>query len=418
MSNSNAYNCYVGRMGETVLGSNRTISAQPYAGVMFKSQNGSTWSAEQNEDVKFIMNRAEFNIVGGTVTLVNDTLPTRTLKDNPIRTTNASGTFRVFHPNHGMHGTSNNVTIAGVPSGTYNGIAHSVINGTHTTISNITLDSYDISLLDSTVATATGDVGGSAVTATQNRAYDVANLNIQTMAVPGTSLSAKMRPTTGKSLHGSESEFSLTAAASAGSVVTNDNIYCTSPKIVASEINETNEMSGSKSLFVTLTLASTNSKVSPVIDTQRMSMIAIQNRLTNPLSGNTPSFVADTAATGSSSSAQYITRAISLENPSQALDIRLTANVRSTSEIEMFYRTTSADESRKIEDLTWTPFNTDGSPDTAVSPAEDDDTFKEHKFSASSINSFTGFQLKIVLKGTVSSYPPVIKDMRGIALAV
>ena len=177
-------------------------------------------------------------------------------------------------------------------------------------------------------------------------------------------------------------------------------------------------MSGSKSLFVTLTLASTNSKVSPVIDTQRMSMIAIQNRLTNPLSGNTPSFVADTAATGSSSSAQYITRAISLENPSQALDIRLTANVRSTSEIEMFYRTTSADESRKIEDLTWTPFNTDGSPDTAVSPAEDDDTFKEHKFSASSINSFTGFQLKIVLKGTVSSYPPVIKDMRGIALAV
>ena len=418
MSNSNAYNCYVGRMGETVLGSNRTISAQPYAGVMFKSQNGSTWSAEQNEDVKFIMNRAEFNIVGGTVTLVNDTLPTRTLKDNPIRTTNASGTFRVFHPNHGMHGTSNNVTIAGVPSGTYNGIAHSVINGTHTTISNITLDSYDISLLDSTVATATGDVGGSAVTATQNRAYDVANLNIQTMAVPGTSLSAKMRPTTGKSLHGSESEFSLTSAASAGSVVTNDNIYCTSPKIVASEINETNEMSGSKSLFVTLTLASTNSKVSPVIDTQRMSMIAIQNRLTNPLSGNTPSFVADTAATGSSSSAQYITRAISLENPSQALDIRLTANVRSTSEIEMFYRTTSADESRKIEDLTWTPFNTDGSPDTAVSPAEDDDTFKEHKFSASSINSFTGFQLKIVLKGTVSSYPPVIKDMRGIALAV
>ena len=43
-----------------------------------------------------------------------------------------------------MHGTSNNVTISGVASGTYNGIAHSDINGTYTSISNVTLDSYDI----------------------------------------------------------------------------------------------------------------------------------------------------------------------------------------------------------------------------------------------------------------------------------
>ena len=46
---------------------------QPYAGVMFKSQNGSTWTAEQNEDIKFTMKRAEFENVTGTVTLTNDT---------------------------------------------------------------------------------------------------------------------------------------------------------------------------------------------------------------------------------------------------------------------------------------------------------------------------------------------------------
>jgi len=418
MANSNAYNCYVGRMGETVIGSNRTISAQPYAGVMFKSQNGSTWSAEQNEDIKFTINRAEFSNVTGTVTLTNGTLPSRTLKNNPIRTTNSSGTFRVFHPNHGMHGTNNNVTIAGIPAGTYNGIAHSVLNGTHISISNITLDSYDITLLDSSVATATGDIGGTTVTATQNRLFDVANLNIQTMSVPGTSITATMRPTSGKSLHGSESEFSLTGASSAGSIVTNDNIYCTSPKMVASEINETNEMSGSKSYFTDLTLTTTNTKLSPIIDTQRMSLITVQNRLTSPTTGNTPSFVAETAATGSSSAAQYITRSITLDNPSTALDIRLTANVRSNSEIEVYHRTTSADEVRKVDDITWVPFNTDGSADTAVAPAEDNDTFKEHKYTTTAINDFTAFQIKIVLKGTVSSYPPVIRDLRGIALAV
>ena len=51
-------------------------------------------------------------------------------------------------------------------------------------------------------------------------------------------------------------------------------------------------------------------------------------------------------------------------------------------------------------------------------PAEDDTTFKEYKFSQANINEFTSFQLKIVMKGTNSSYPPIIRDMRGIALAV
>ena len=50
--------------------------------------------------------------------------------------------------------------------------------------------------------------------------------------------------------------------------------------------------------------------------------------------------------------------------------------------------------------------------------AEEDTTFKEYKYSASDINDFTSFQLKIVMKGSNSSYPPVLRDMRGIALAV
>ena len=54
--------------------------------------------------------------------------------------------------------------------------------------------------------------------------------------------------------------------------------------------------------------------------------------------------------------------------------------------------------------------------DTTVTPAEDNDTFKEYKYSASGIKEFTSFQLKIVMKGSVSSYPPRIRDLRGIAL--
>ena len=96
------------------------------------------------------------------------------LKQNPLRTTNTSGVIRVFHKNHNLHDTNSCVTIAGVPSGTHNGIAHTDINGTYTSISNITLDSYDITT--SGTATSTGDIGGTAFTATQNRQFDVLNL--------------------------------------------------------------------------------------------------------------------------------------------------------------------------------------------------------------------------------------------------
>jgi len=417
MANSTDYNCYVGRLGETVIGSDRTISAQPYAGVMFKSQNGVTWTTEQNEDIKFTLKRAEFENVTGDVMLTNDTLPARTLKLNPLRTTNTSGVVRVYHPNHGMHGTSNNVTLAGVSAGTYNGIAHTDLNGTYTSISNVTLDSYDITTAGT--ATATGDVGSNTVTATQNRKYDVMNLSgVQTMKLPSTSIEWYIRPTTGQSMHGAESEFSLTSMANKVAVVNSENIHFNNPKSVMSEINETNEMSGQKSFWLNLKLLTTNTKVSPVLDTQRMSAFMISNRLNNPDASNTPDFVDDIASTGSSTAALYLTKPVVLENSSTSLDVRLTSNVRSSSVVRVYHRTLGPEDDRKIEDLSWTPFNTDGSEDTAVTPAEDDTTFKEYKYSVASLNPFTSLQIKIVMKGSISSYPPIVRDMRTIALAI
>lgn len=418
LSNCNSYNAWIARIGNTQIGSDRTISEQPYAGVMFMSQNGSTWTADQNQDIKFKIKRAEFENVTGTVTLCEEALSARTLSSNPLQTTNASGVIRITHKNHGMHGTNNNVTIAGLTSGTsYNGILGSQINGTYTSISNVTLDTYDITTAGT--ATASGNVGGSVVTATENRLFDVTCLNVSTLTVPGTNITYGLRTTTGRSIHGSETEFTLADADDEIAVVTGDNIYFTAPQMVASTINLTNEMSSeNKSLFLNLTLTTTNTKLSPVLDVKRMSMVAVQNRLNNPTNSNTPNYIADTASSGTSSAAVYVTRPITLVNQSTALDVRLTANVRSTSEIEMYFRLSGAEEVRNIEDLAWEPFNTDGSPDSTVTSAEDDITFREYKYSASSLNTFTAFQLKIVLKGTISSYPPIVRDMRGIALAL
>jgi len=421
MTNNTDYTIYTAKMGQTTLDGTRLISQQPYLGSMFKSQNASTWTAEQNEDVKFTINRAKFTTgTPGTVQLVNDVNTALTLGKNPITTTASSAVITIHHRNHGMHTTANNVTIAGVPSGTYNGIASTNINGTYTAIGNITLDSYTVTAQNSDAADATGDIGGTVVTATRNKMFDVLKTIAGTITPPGTSLTSTLRTTTGRTLEQSEGEFTLASVAKQKTIDLNTNFYFTAPQIVASAINETNEMSGSKSFALAITIESPtgNDHISPVIDTSRLSSHLIRNRIYNPVSGTTVNFVADTANTGGSGPAQYITRAVILENESTSFDIRVSAHVPSTSEVEMFFRVSNADDARLMGNLAWVPFNTDGSPDKAVPPSDDDVTFREHQYSADGLTVFTAFQLKIIMKGTNSSYPPRVKDMRGIALAV
>ena len=421
ITNNTDYTMYTSRLGQTTLDGSRLISNQPYLGSMFKSQNASTWTAEQNEDVKFKINRCKFTEnTEGTLQLVNDIIPVKTLGTNPITTTSGSADITIHHRNHGMHSTANNVTIAGLASGTYNGIASTNINGTYTAIKNIKLHSYQVTAANSDAASATGDIGGATITVTRNIMFDVIKPVAGIIQPPGTEISTVMRTTSGKTLEGGETEFSLTTVSDEKAVELNEDYYMTAPQIVASAINETNEMSGSKSLALAITLKTQtgDDNLSPVIDMSRLSCHLIRNHLFNPASGTTVDFVADTAKSGGSSAGKYITKPIILANESAALDVRLSAYIPGTSEVEAYFRLSNADDARNMHELIWTPFNTDGSPDTAIAPTDDNVTFREYKYSANDLNKFTAFQLKLVMKGTVSSYPPRVKDLRGIALAV
>ena len=71
------------------------INKQPYLGTMFKSQNHSTWTAEQSQDIKFTIYRAKFNnSVTGNVVFTNKILDSdmdgeanifkKLLTDNPM----------------------------------------------------------------------------------------------------------------------------------------------------------------------------------------------------------------------------------------------------------------------------------------------------------------------------------------------
>ena len=64
LSNSDDYYIWVSEVGQTEISTGNVISAQPYAGSFFKSQNSSTWTAEQAMDLKFVLHKCLFTYDG------------------------------------------------------------------------------------------------------------------------------------------------------------------------------------------------------------------------------------------------------------------------------------------------------------------------------------------------------------------
>lgn len=274
LSDSNNYRVWIAQLGEknkgtlvnnVLVGGDRFISEQPYAGVLFKSQNASTWTANQEQDLKFTIHSAVFNKnANPVVNFNNEPLPAILLQTDPFRTTSGSSKVRVYAPNHGMLANSV-VAIRGIAVGTYNGIVvpntglggfnndHSIVDAER--------DSFVIDV--GANATASGFVGGDTAIATINIGYDAANLLVASQTFNDTALEFSITPM-------NESYLSATTETS---VVPNITTYFDSPNVVASEKNAT------KSLKVKARLTTDNENVSPVIDTSRMSLITIKNKI-------------------------------------------------------------------------------------------------------------------------------------------
>ena len=281
ISDSNKYKCWISQLGDTVPGSSRTISEQPYLGSLFKSQNASTWTTDQTQDLMFTIYKAKFDTSAvGTVQFVNDVLPYSTLEQDPFQMTAGSNIVRVWQNNHGLTDGSK-VTITGV-AGTINGIPAAELNGSWF-VSNIDLDSYTITT--GTTATRTGYFGGSTVRATGQVQYDAVLPIAQVQNFSETLTTYALKTTSGKSVDGSETPY--VQDISFGDCLANENNYFYTPRLVASEINESVFTGGNKSITFAVNLSSTNDSLSPVLDTQRMSLVAISNRINSPTHSNT-----------------------------------------------------------------------------------------------------------------------------------
>jgi hypothetical protein len=272
LSDSNNYRVWIAQLGEKNIGTDRFISEQPYAGVLFKSQNASTWTANQEQDLKFTIYRAKFNTnTEGVVTFTNDIVPPNVLDRNPFKTTIGTSKVRVFHRNHGMVAGAS-VIISNVASGTYNGIVTTETTGLNGTfvISNVEPDAY---VITATNATATGFVGGDNIVVTEDVGMDAVQLTTTAQTFSDTELSYGILTT----------DTTYMPSTDETSIIPNETLYFSESKLIASAINETQQsnLDGEKSLKVVARMKTSNDALSPIIDTTRLSVTCIKNRIDN-----------------------------------------------------------------------------------------------------------------------------------------
>ena len=220
--------------------------------------------------------------------------------------------------------------------------------------------------------------------------YDVFIPQVQTVVPNGTNITSTIKQSNGTSYgstrtSGGSSNYNLTGATVVflNDVNSNDN-----PSVIGSTDNASSE-----TVELNLSLSTSDSKVSPIIDLQRVSLLTLENVIDN------------------SDAAQHITTPTVIDDASEGLKVIFAANRPSSSSFELYVKT-AADED-KLVDSDWVQVTLD-----EPVPSDDNlDTFRDYEFTHNA-NQFSVFQVKLVMKSTNSSKSPTIRDLRAIALVV
>ena len=274
--------------------------------------------------------------------------------DEIVSYSSASGTTLGGEITRGVDSTLSKNYPAGTPVYKYElaGVSLRRINKTHNlanvSVANpITFDSYNIKLdmgssgvgrstSESFPILYTGETksaGGSVTKATQNIPFEILHPIVQTLTVPGTTLSGEVRTITGSSISGNEIPY---VNAGFENISLNKTNYFSTPRIVASKVNEDAKLAGipgNKSMNLRINLDTTDTRLSPVIDTQRVSAILTSNRVNSVISDyatdNRVNSIADDPT-----AFQYLSKEITLENPATSIKILANAHVGAGASVE------------------------------------------------------------------------------------
>lgn len=366
-TSSTDYAVWITQLGEKDVVTKATVNTQPTLGTLFLSQNSSTWTPDQNRDLKFTLYKAKFlseNLIVGEskVEFSNTQLPFMKLGNNPIRLQSGGDEFFVFQENHGMIETTS-VTLENVPPAQIFGFTrdantqtdtvfdlggeNGLLNNTHIVHKVYGYDIYSIKLISNAAQVfggTTGFFGGSEISASRNLLFTLFHPNFSILRLPGTDVKFRVKSTSGKSPSGNETPFVFES--NAIPLTVNDNNYFSNQKIVLSKENEDLKNAGQGSFVIEAVLSSTDSRITPMLDLNRTSAIVIQNRVDDPLplkntntnfisSTNDGSeiFVSEFDTSGGVASSKYVSKNLVFANRSKTLRIQLAANIPTASRV-------------------------------------------------------------------------------------
>jgi hypothetical protein len=260
------------------------------------------------------------------------------------------------------------------------------------------------------------------LTSIDNLTLNTSFLNIADLKFADTSINYEAKTSTSSALN------------SAYDTITNrkNHNFIAEEKRVFSRINEASTITAAnKSFFVKATLSTNNKYLSPVVDLRRASTYAIGNIINND---NT----SETSGTGGLAKAKYISKIIALGNNQDAEDLKvyLTAFKPTTSTVEVYAKLLHSQDTTLFDDRTWIKLE-QVTPSYIYSDDKSEDNVIEYEYTIPSANldtttsvvnytnslgaKFYGykyFAIKIVMLSSVTNNPPIVHDVRAIALQV
>ena len=273
-------------------------------------------------------------------------------------------------------------------------------------------------------ATESTSGGGEAVTATPNVYYDTLHTVIPSIEFPNTSITPTFLGTDATQPISGSTQEAYGKDASSTTITLNDNNILGKSKIVASGINESEEMGSAKSFSLTCQLSSTANNVSPVLDVDTMGFIGIQNRINNiDATGDlvASTGIVSTEAQGDSNAAIYMTKRCQLKNVANSIHILFDGykapDASGTDpQINVYYKILGPDSNLQFNDVGWisAAMMVDN---VLVSVPADASDFQEHIYEIENLEDFTTFSIKLVLQSVNSTNIPLIENFRAIALS-
>ena len=264
--------------------------------------------------------------------------------------------------------------------------------------------------------------------ATQNIAFNIVRPNVSTLLPDGTDISGRIRTFSSNSPDGNLSAF---VDQGFEAISLNSNNILPTPRIIASKQNELDKLvdfPGRKSFTLQTFLTTQDSKVSPMIDLDRVNMVTVMDRLNSKVTD----YATDSRVNSlesDPSAAIYLSKVVSLEKAADGLKVMFDAYRHSTNDIRVLYRVFRIDAPPQYQlfelfpgfdnldsnGVIIDPAKNNGKPDRRILSSATEQDYKEYEFNIKDLPQFNGFQVKIIMSGTNFAYVPKIRDLRVIA---